>query len=174
MQTTGMNYPVIVKELSRNRNVFKELLTGITKDQYRWKSEADKWCLLEIICHIYDEERDDFRARTAQVLENPDLPLPSIDPVGWVSGRQYMEQDFDDKLVDFLEEREKSVEWLKSLSNPKWNNAFKHPKFGPMTANMFLSNWLAHDYLHIRQITRTKYEYLKEITHEPLKYAGNW
>ena len=28
--------------------------------------------------------------------------------------------------------------------------------------------------LHIRQITRLKYDYLKEISNENLRYAGNW
>jgi len=43
-----------------------------------------------------------------------------------------------------------------------------------MTASMFFSNWLAHDYLHIRQITRLKYDYLKQLTNEDLSYAGTW
>lgn len=34
------------------------------------------------------------------------------------------------------------------------------------------NNWLAHDYLHMRQII--KYQYLKEKTNIDLQYAGNW
>jgi hypothetical protein len=73
-----------------------------------------------------------------------------------------------------LAEREQSVKWLQSLTNPKWDNVHEHSKFGKMTAKMFLSNWLAHDYLHIRQITKLKYDYLKQLTNEDLDYAGNW
>jgi len=94
--------------------------------------------------------------------------------VGWVTNRKYMEQDFEVKIAAFLEEREKSIQWLNALSNPKWNNAYKHPKFGRMTAKMFLTNWLSHDYLHIRQITKLKYDYLKYVSGESLKYAGHW
>jgi hypothetical protein len=39
---------------------------------------------------------------------------------------------------------------------------------------MFLHNWLAHDYLHIRQIIRIKYDYLKKTSGEILLYAGEW
>jgi hypothetical protein len=39
---------------------------------------------------------------------------------------------------------------------------------------MIFANWLAHDYLHIRQILRLKYEYLKSISEEDLSYAGEW
>ena len=145
-----MDYIKIITELTRNKDVFSNLLTGLPKAQYLWKSNPEKWCLLEICCHLYDEEREDFRTRTKYVLETPDLPLPTFNPTKWVIERAYIQQDFYGMLAKFLTEREKSVEWLQSLNNPKWDNAYNHPKFGQMTAKMFLSNWLVHDYLHIR------------------------
>jgi len=169
-----MNYTKIINGLSGNRNVFKELLSGLTEDIYLWKPNPEKWCLLEIVCHLYDEEREDFRARTKHVLETPTEPMPPIDPQGWVEARNYIQQNYQDKLNDFLLEREQSVKWLQSLYNPRWSNAYEHSKFGKMTAKMFLSNWLAHDYLHIRQITKLKYDYLKQLANEDLGYAGNW
>ncbi len=169
-----MDYIKIIKELSANKSVFHELLKEKHQEEYSWKQAPEKWCLLEIICHLYDEEREDFRARTKHVLETPASPLPSIDPVGWVKERKYMEQDYDTKLNSFLAEREESVKWLKSLQHPKWDNAYQHPKFGAMTAKMFLSNWLAHDYLHFRQITKLKYDFVKHISGEQLDYAGTW
>jgi hypothetical protein len=108
------------------------------------------------------------------VLENPTGALPPIDPPGWVLERAYIKQNYADKLNKFLKEREESVEWLESLQTPKWDNAYQHPKFGAMTAKMFLCNWVAHDYLHIRQITKLKFDYLKQQTGEALDYAGNW
>ena len=169
-----MNHNKIIQELTRNKLVFNELLTGLIDEEFLWKQNPEKWCLLEIICHLYDEEREDFHTRTKQVLESPELPLPKIDPVGWVTGRKYLQQNFSEKLKDFLSEREQSIKWLQSLKNPKWENAYNHPKLGKMTAKLFLSNWLAHDYLHIRQITRLKYDHLKSKSGEDLSYAGNW
>ena len=169
-----MNHNKIIQELTRNKLVFNELLTGLTDEEFLWKQNSEKWCLLEIICHLYDEEREDFRTRTKQVLESPELPLPKIDPVGWVTERKYLQQNFSEKLKDFLSEREQSVKWLQSLMNPKWENAYNHPKLGKMTAKLILANWLAHDYLHIRQITKLKYDHLKSKSDEDLSYAGNW
>lgn len=169
-----MNYSAIIHGLSVNRNVFKEMLSGLPAEMYRWKPVPEKWCLLEIICHLHDEEREDFKARIRHVLETPQEALPPIDPQGWVTSRKYIEQDGQEMLSKFLSEREESVRWLQSLSEPRWENAYRHPKFGDMTARMFLANWLAHDYLHIRQITKLKYDYLKHLTDEDLNYAGNW
>jgi hypothetical protein len=169
-----MDHTEIINGLKGNRNVFKELLQDLKEEQYLWKSSPEKWCLLEIVCHLFDEEREDFRARTKHLLETPSEKLPSIDPQGWVETRSYLQQSYADKLKDFLIEREQSVKWLQTLSNPKWKNTYEHPVLGKMTAEMFLANWLAHDYLHIRQITKLKYDYLKNLSNEDLNYAGNW
>ena len=164
----------IIEELNRNRAVFRELLKDIEEQLYFWKPGPGKWCLLEVICHLYDEERDDFRARTRHVLETPNAPMPTFDPLIWATERKYMHQDFNEKLSAFLQERLLSVDWLQSLKSPNWDNAYDHPKLGPLTAKMFLSNWLAHDYLHFRQINRIKYEYLNIHSGENLNYAGQW
>jgi hypothetical protein len=169
-----MKEKYIITELHRNADVFNNLLNNIPKEIYLWRQNEQKWCLLEIICHLHDEEREDFRARVKLVLETPERFANPINPVGWVTERKYIEQDYDKMFENFLHERNKSVEWLNQLNEPKWLNVYKHPQIGDLSAKMFLTNWLAHDYLHIRQIIKLKYDYLKEITGENLSYAGDW
>lgn len=169
-----METKYIIEELKRNKTVFNDLLKAVTKDLYTWKPLPEKWSLLEVLCHLYDEEREDFRARVKHTLENPDSPLAPINPVGWVTERKYAEQDYNTALQRFLSERDHSIEWLATLANPKWDNAYKHPKFGDMTAEMFFTSWLAHDYLHIKQITKIKYDYFKSVAGDKILYAGEW
>ncbi len=169
-----MNELDIIEQLEKNIPVFKSLLEEVPEDLYRWKPAPDKWSLLEIVCHLYDEEREDFRTRVRLTLADPEKPLPTFNPVKWVTEREYSKQDYFHKLLSFLSERQNSVDWLKSLENLNWKNAYQHPKFGPMSALLFLNNWLAHDYLHIRQINKNKYLYLKEHVKTSLDYAGNW
>lgn len=164
----------IIRELARNKNVFFEQLKDTSVAEALWKPEPDKWCLLEILCHLYDEEREDFRYRVKHVLETPEIPLPGLDPLLWVTERKYMEQDHGAVFENFISERERSIKWLGSLESPRWDNAYQHPKLGPMTAKLFLSNWLAHDYIHIRQILKVKFAYLQHSTTESLSYAGKW
>lgn len=169
-----MEHSSIVKDLSKNKDIFKSLLSGLSKDEILWKQTDEKWCLLEIICHLCDEEVEDFRTRTKHVLESRESGPHPIDPQGWVVKRDYINQDFDKKLEEFLLEREKSISWLNSLDSPNWENSYVHPELGTMTGWLFLTNWLAHDYLHIRQIMKLKFDYLKENSKESLSYAGNW
>lgn len=169
-----MKIDEIIQRLEDNAAVFKALLEPVPETQYRWKPTPEKWSLLEIICHLYDEEREDFRTRVRYVLETPELSLPPIDPVGWVNQRAYIQQDFSEKLRAFLSERQQSVQWLRSLQNPAWENINVHPQAGERSAYFFLCNWLAHDYLHVRQINRLKYEYFAANGDTSLAYAGNW
>ena len=45
--------------------------------------------------------------------------LQKIDPVGWVKSKDYINQDYEEVLQKFLEERKRSVEWLNSLEGTK-------------------------------------------------------
>lgn len=169
-----MNSKTIIVLLEKNKKVFQSLFEDLPSEIYRWQPESGKWSLLEILCHLFDEECEDFRARVKSVLENPGKPFTPIKPQQWVHERKYMEENYSEKLEQFLEERETSVKWLKSLQNPNWQNTYQHPELGPMSAHLFLNNWLAHDYHHIRQINQNYYLYLKERVSTPLDYAGKW
>ncbi len=169
-----MEHSVLISELQVNQNIIRDLLYGLDNDFYLWRSQPDKWNLLDIVCHLVDEEREDFRYRLKHVLETPQKEMPSINPVTWVTDRKYQEQDYDKTLRKFITERAASLDWLNSLPNPKWDHFYSHPKLGKLSASMFLHNWVAHDYLHIRQILNIKYNYLKFNSTEPLNYAGEW
>lgn len=169
-----MKADMIIQQLEANRLVFQSLLTGREADEYNFKPDPQSWSILEILCHLLDEEREDFRTRVRNTLTTPLKQPPPIDPVGWVMSRNYAKQLYTERLESFMTERRSSVKWLKSLDNPSWNNSFKHPVAGAMTAYSLLANWLAHDYHHIRQINRRLYEYLKEKSKANLGYAGEW
>ncbi|MEN8250195.1 MAG: DinB family protein, partial [Bacteroidota bacterium] len=145
-----MKHNKIIQQLSKNKTVFESLLSNRNEAEVKWKPFEDQWCMLEVVCHLVDEEKEDFRARVEYVLRDPDEQLPMFDPQKWVTERDYIGQDFETKLTEFLDERTYSVNWLKSLKDSNWQNTYHHPKLGPMTAELFLANWLAHDHIHIR------------------------
>jgi hypothetical protein len=169
-----MDQSRVIDRLERNADVFRALFQGTPADELRWKPAPEKWCLLEVICHLYDEEREDFRARVKHVLETPEAPMPKIDPPAWVIERKYMEQDFNAMLDKFIAERARSITWLRGLKDPKWTNAYQHPTVGPVSADLLLANWLAHDLHHIRQINNLRHDHLAATSEQPLDYAGKW
>ena len=148
----AMDHAHLIDQLERQGKLFAELFGGTDHEEQLHRAAPGKWCLLEAICHLRDEEQEDFRARVKHVLETPDLPMPKIDPQAWITDRRYVEQDFATVLKDFLAERGKSVTWLRSLGAPNWKSFYLHPKVGPISAEFLLANWVAHDIHHIRQV----------------------
>jgi hypothetical protein len=164
----------VLEQLQKNKLVFKSLLEGIQPELVTWRPRPDKWCMLEIVCHLYDEEQFDFRFRANWILDQPNTQPPPFNTMDWVIDHKYMEQDYDDIVKKLLNERDTSISWLKELKNPNWDNSYDHPKLGKTTASYYLDNWLAHDYLHIRQIIKQKFDYFNSQTNENLEYAGIW
>jgi hypothetical protein len=169
-----MDRTALFDQLARHDEVFRALFTALTSAEIHWKPSSDKWCALEVICHLHDEEREDFRARLRSTLETPLEVWPKIDPAGWVTERKYMEQDFHAVLAKFLQERERSLSWLRGLTDAPWDNYYLHPKVGPVSCELLLTNWVAHDLHHLRQVINLRYAYLKAHTIVPLDYAGTW
>ena len=59
------------------------LAGGIDIEEWTWRPDEHRWSCLEILCHLVDEERDDFRTRIMRCLRDPDEAWPPIDPGEW-------------------------------------------------------------------------------------------
>lgn len=169
-----MNLEYFIDRLSKNGPVFEGLVRNVTPEQGRWKPAPDKWSMLEVINHLYDEEREDFRARLDLTLFDPEKDWPTIDPRTWVITRGYNQRELEKSLNLFLAEREKSLSWLRQLAAPNWENRHLLPN-GSRTAGDLLASWLAHDFLHIRQLARLHWQHVGAIAapHQT-EYAGPW
>jgi hypothetical protein len=170
-----MKYEVLFHELDHDAEMIKILITGFTTEELRLKPNAESWSGLEVICHLYDEEREDFRQRLEILLYHPERSWPPIDPTGWVTVRKYNDRDPDEMLEKFLAERKHSLIWLQNLKNPNWDSEVMSPFGFAMKAGDMLSSWVAHDNLHMRQLVELRRSRIVVIT-EPydIQYAGDW
>lgn len=170
-----MDLQYFIARLATNRQVFAGLINGCTTEQARWKPSPDAWSILEVINHLLDEEREDFRQRLDLVLSDPEQSWPRIEPQDWVTTRCYNERDLDKSLNNFFAEREKSLSWLSHLGTPNWQNRYEHPDGRAITAGDLLASWLAHDFLHVRQLSRIHWQYVGALA-EPHQttYGGPW
>jgi len=169
-----MDHQNIIDALDMNEGIFRHILAPDLPMDILWRPAEDKWNLLEIVCHLRDEEIYDFRSRTEHVLEYPDMPMPKINPLNWVVEHEYAEQNFLEVVTEFIRERKHSINWLNNLHKPSWKNIYHHETLGELSAEKFLANWLAHDYLHIRQINRMHYLHLQSTSGTDLSYAGDY
>ena len=169
-----MEFKTLYQELQNSTGMIRSLLTGLTQEEAQVKPDEKSWSILEVVCHLYDEEREDFREHLDSILHRPNEEWAPFDPQRWVTEREYNEQDFGAMQEKFFAERETSIQWLKGLADTNWDTTHIS-SFGSMKAGDMFSSWVAHDNLHIRQLVELRRARIENITKPyPIEYAGDW
>jgi len=169
-----MEFNALYHELQNSTEVIRALLSGVAQAESQVKPNPASWSILEVICHLYDEEREDFREHVDFILHRQNEEWHQIDPQGWVTERNYNEQNFEEMQKKFFAERQKSLDWLMEMSNADWETVYTS-KYGSTSAGEMFACWVAHDTLHVRQLVELRRLKIENMT-KPfnLEYAGDW
>jgi hypothetical protein len=169
-----MDLEYFANQMTSQAGIIHSLTLSATEEQARWKPDPQAWSILQVINHLYDEERLDFRVRLDIILHHPAQPWPPINPQGWVAERLYNQRDLAQSVDDFLQERRKSLAWLRGLDAPDWQASVTSP-FGTFSAGDIFAAWIAHDLLHLRQLVELHWAYTCQAV-QPFRvnYAGDW
>lgn len=170
-----MDAKQLVAFLDEHAHTIQALTRGISTEQARWRPDAESWSILEVINHLYDEEREDFRARLEKILFHPDEEWAPIHPGAWVTERAYNARELETSVNNFLNERENSLVWLKRLDAPNWDASVRRADGFEVKAGDMFAAWVAHDVLHLRQLVELHYALVKQATLPyDVGYAGDW
>jgi hypothetical protein len=141
-------------ELARTPEVLSALVAGLDAAAWRLRPAPKEWAAVEIVCHLRDEEAEDFGARVRVVEAGGDRFVP-IDPERWAAERRYLEDDGPRALATFRERRAASLAFLDGVSATRLTGAVTLGRSGPLSGLDLLAAWVAHDRLHLTQLTAT-------------------
>jgi DinB superfamily len=142
------------RELARLPPVL-DLLTGdLDVATWRARPAAAEWSPVEIVCHLRDEEAEDFPARLRVVVAGGRQFAP-IDPERWAEERSYRDADPREALGALRTLRAASLRFLGTLAADRLDAAVEHPRLGRFSGADLLAAWVAHDRLHLRQLAGT-------------------
>jgi len=169
-----MEFSTLYQELQNSTEMIRALLLGITQEEAQVKPNPDSWSILDVICHLHDTEREDFREHLDFILHRQHEEYHAIDPQDWIKGRKYNEQNFAEMQEKFFAERRQSLEWLSGLTDANWETTYSS-EYGSVSAGEMFSCWVAHDNLHLRQFVELRRARIENITQPyPIEYAGDW
>lgn len=168
----GMDVDGIVTRLAAVGEALPALVAPLTDADARWKPATEHWSILEVVCHMADEENEDFRARVESTLRDPSAPWPPLDLKEVAQRRGYNTRDLKTEIARFVAARRESVAWLRSVRSLDWSRTYIHRTAGPLSAGDLLASWAAHDALHVRQIAKRLHGLAAR--EGKIEYAGEW
>jgi hypothetical protein len=169
-----INMDDIIRRLSNNAEAIRALVQPLTEEQAQWKPAPDVWSMKEVMAHVYNEERVDFRQHLKEIMSIPQLSWGGLHQE-WLQVESCLEA-----LEAFLAEREDSIAWLMALPPTNWDMTISST-FGPagdtitLSAGDVLTSWVEHDFLHLRQMIEVLHALnVKQATPYSVDYAGGW
>jgi DinB family protein len=141
-------------ELARFPLVLDALLKNLDDASWRARPAAAEWAPVEIVCHLRDEEVEDFAARLRVVLDGGERFAP-IDPERWAAERRYREDDGPRALTAFRERRAATLGSLVAIAPSRLETVVAHSRTGGLSGLDILAAWVEHDRLHLTQLGAT-------------------
>jgi hypothetical protein len=129
----------------------KKLIHGLTPKELKWKAEAGKWSIAEIVAHLADAEIvASWRMRS--VLGANGTAIQPFDQDAWASVFQYGKRDAKQSLEVFRVLRANNIAMLKALPRESWDNYGMHAERGKETIAHLARMFAGHDTNHVLQV----------------------
>ena len=69
-----INIAEIIRQLTGNAEAWRALVQTFSNEQAQWKPNPETWSVREVMEHVYNEERIDFRKHLKEMLNDPPQP----------------------------------------------------------------------------------------------------
>lgn len=142
------------RELKRLPAVLEALLAGLDEANAQTRPAPAEWSPVEILCHLRDEEAEDFGARLRVIVDGAAEFAP-IDPERWAEERRYREASLPDVLEALRARRQTSLDLLASVAPEALNGSRPDRRLGRLSGLDVLAAWVAHDRIHLAQLAGT-------------------
>jgi hypothetical protein len=160
------------RALERLPDVLDALAGDLDPAIARTRPAQDEWAPVEILCHLRDEETEDFGARLRAVV-NGEGSFAPINPVSWVAARRYRDADAREVLAALRARRRASIDYLDKIDASRLDAAIPLGKLGPLSGLDLLVAWVAHDQLHLAQLAGTLARlWANRWPEQKVEYAG--
>lgn len=142
------------RELARLPAVLEALLAGLDEAGARTRPAETEWSPVEILCHLRDEEIEDFGARLRVIVDGGSDFAP-IAPERWAEERRYRGASLPDSLEAFRVRRRASLDLLASVSPESLEGSRPLGRLGRLSGLDLVAAWVAHDRIHLAQLAGT-------------------
>ena len=113
----------------------------------------EEWSVVEVICHLRDTEEASLK-RTRLMRDQYNPELSARDPAKLAIELNYASTPMETALSAFLKFRSDHIRELTALRGDQWERVGQHPSAGQITIRGQIAHLVAHDAIHVAQISR--------------------
>jgi hypothetical protein len=163
----------IVRQLAANAEIIRIIVQAMPDEQAQWQPNSETWSIAQVMEHLYNEERIDFRQHLKEMLHDPPQPWGAFHD-------EYISVKCCRQALDaFLTEREVSIAWLEALASPDWDTTSQATFVDEtitLSAGDVLISWVDHDWAHLRQMIRLLHAWQDKETapYSTMYGGGSW
>jgi hypothetical protein len=147
----------VLKRLSETPKEIARIVQGLSEQRLQRRPEADAWSAQEIVAHL--RACADVWGRSIDRMLAEDRPtIRYVSPRGWIKKTDYLQQNFDDTLRAFSEQRAVFVTTLRRLNSNNWTRGatFTGTTLGrAATVFSYATRIADHEERHLDQLRRT-------------------
>lgn len=152
-----------IEILERTPEVLDTLLVGLSDEWLHGDEGLNTWSPFQVVGHLIVNEETNFLPRTLLILSGPETKiLQRIDMTSHID--RFRGKRIEDLISQFRRLRNENIKKLKALevtADDLETNAI-HPKVGNVALSNILATWVAHDLVHIGQVTRVMAKQYRE------------
>ena len=144
-----------LRSLRKTPIILRALLRDVDQVQAASATDGpDGWSILFVVCHLRDFEAI-YGERLHLMLETDYPKFPHVDQNELPITNRYAEQNLQEVLQSFLEQRRAVIDIYEKLTDEQWARRGLHPNAGDHTVLELAINMALHDVNHIEQILHT-------------------
>lgn len=147
--------PQVIPRMLGNVGALLGMVDGLPEHFWHQRPDPQEWSPLEIVLHLAESEREVQRPHLEAIAhqDNPFLRSPK-------TPFHPFERDLSglagyEAALRFAAERQKTVQFLETLSPDDWARPARHSIYGPTTLLELAAFTTRHDQLHIKQLCQT-------------------
>jgi hypothetical protein len=148
----------LLERFRRGAELLAVVTTGAAGPELDFKPAPDKWCILQIVCHLADTEAV-YVMRLRQVLAEDNPTLYPFDGDAWGQRLDYGRRKISQALETFRVLRAENYELLNGMPEEAFQRPCTHAQAGPWTLRDLVLNNAYHLEDHVKQIQSVRASY---------------
>lgn len=133
--------------------ILDNLRRGYPAEILECRPAEEEWSCRDVLCHLRDHEIEEDRPRLARIVEE-DNPFLSANYDPWANADRYRSVSTTGAFLDFVDQRGRTVEWMKGLEPDAWNRPARFSILGPTKFGEMARFTSEHDRTHLQQMRR--------------------